>query len=289
MRINEIILENQVLDETTEQDQILRILAGEITEKIIKIFTDQESTLTNFSTFKDLGFISRKDRLTWLSGIYLDKLWLPQSQDPAINTLLKTVKVKLINDFDDDNQNSMGAFVRFDNGLKVIELYLMAIDQAASKLGEGVLDRLQSTLIHELTHALDDIKSNGKYSQTQSVASTPSTAQPGTPDHEQRYQNYLRLPHEVNARFSQALLDIAVAYHHVEGPQKLEQLIKNAFVKNKLEVVNDQQMKRLWTRAYMFFNAMQNSPKKVEPKSLAQRALAWITSQPTHTITDKTQ
>jgi hypothetical protein len=275
MKITEIIVE------TTEQDQIIRILAGEATQKIINIFVDKESSFTNLNTFKDLGIISRKDRLTWLNGLYLSQLYLPHTTDPAINQLLKTVKIKMIDSYDQGNPNSMGAYVKYEGAHSVIELYLPAIERSERSMGDTAADRIQSVLIHELTHALDDVKSSGKYSKTPWAKRGDDS--PMVKDDE-RYQQYLRSNHEINARFLQALLDISINYIHVEGPHRLQDLIKNTFANHRLDVATDKQMKRLMSRAYQYFNAIQNSPKKVEPKSLAKRAWAWITSGPTSEI-----
>lgn len=276
MRATEFIIE------TTEQDQIIRILAGAATEKIINIFLGKESTFTNLNTFKDLGIISRKDRLTWLSGLPLSDLYLPQTDDAAINTMLKSVKIKMIDGYDRGNPNSMGAYIKYEgDGPRVIELYLPAIERSESDTGMTAADRVQSVLIHELTHALDDVKSAGKYSKTPWATGADDSPMV---KNDERYQQYLRSKHEINARFLQALLDISINYHHVEGPHRLQDLIKSIFTKHKLDVANNQQMKRLMSRAYQYFNALQNNPKKAEPKSLARRALAWITSSPTSEI-----
>lgn len=57
-----------------------------------------------------------------------------------------------------------------------------------------------SKLIHELRHALDDVKSGGKFLQGKKTI-TPRS-------HSSKESEYLSLPYEINARFSQALKDI---------------------------------------------------------------------------------
>lgn len=60
---------------------------------------------------------------------------------------------------------------------------------------------LTSELVHELRHALDDIKSSGKFLQGRQTTTPRSTS--GDPRSE-----YLSLPLEINARFSQAIHSI---------------------------------------------------------------------------------
>jgi hypothetical protein len=95
MRINEIITES-VLDETTEQDQILVNVADAATRRVIDIFSDRESNFLNAKVATGDIFLSRKDRLTWLSGLRLKDLYLPQVNDPEIVRMLQTIKVKIL-------------------------------------------------------------------------------------------------------------------------------------------------------------------------------------------------
>ena len=272
-------LEEEVLDETTEQDQILVNIADAATKRVIDIFTDKESNFLNSKiTFNTDLFMSRKDRLTWLSGIRLKDLYLPQVNDPAINQMLQVVKVKMVDYAKDNHPDAMGSYITYENGSKAIELYVPTIIKGAKIDGHLPANQIRSTFIHEMQHALDDVKSQGKFDskagQSQSVAGSE----------EQQYRQYLKLPYEINARFTQAILDIALQYNKIEGPYRLQDLIKNAFKNHNLDVASNRQYKHLAVRAYKFFDAMQNNPKKIEPKSLAQRALAWITSQPTSVI-----
>lgn len=269
----------EVLDETTEQDQILVNVADAATRRVITIFAGKESNFLNskiaFST--DL-FISRQDRLTWLSGIRLKDLYLPQVNDPAINQMLQTVKVRMVDSIKDGTPGAMGSYITYENGAKGIELYLPAIVHHAKEIGHVPANQIRSTFIHEMQHALDDVKSAGKFD---SKAGQPANK---TGDEQAQYLNYLKLPYEINARFTQALLDIALQYNKIEGPYRLQDLIKNAFRNHQLDIVSNKQHKHLASRAYKFFYAMQTKPMKIEPKTLVQRALAWITSQPTAVI-----
>lgn len=277
MRANEFVVEN-ILDETTEQDQILVHVADAATKLVIDIFTGKEKTFRNAAlAFSTDIFMSRKDRLTWLSGIRLDKLYLPEVSDPEINRMLRTVKVRVSDEQHEKSPNALGSYISYTNGSKCIDLYLPMIIQTANEVGHMPANQLRSTFIHEMQHALDDIKSQGKYAPDANKDSN-------TDDEQARYQNYLKLPYEINARFTQALLDISLQYNKIEGPYRLQDLIINAFKNHNLNVASSKQYKHLAGRAYKFFDAIQNSPKKIEPKTLTQRAWAWITSQPTSVI-----
>ena len=272
-------LEEEVLDETTEQDQILVHVADAATKRVIAIFTDKESNFLNSKiAFSTDIFITRKDRLTWLSGIRLSDLYLPQVNDPIINRMLQTVKIKMVDYAKDGNPDAMGSYITYENGSKAIELYVPTIIQGAKIDGHLPANQIRSTLIHEMQHALDDVKSQGKFD------TKTGQSQKATGSEEQQYRQYLKLPYEINARFTQAILDIALQYNKIEGPYRLQDLIKNAFRNHHLDVASNRQYKHLAVRAYKFFDAMQRSPKKIEPKSLAKRALAWITSSPTSEI-----
>lgn len=272
-------IDESIVNETTEQDQILVHVAEAATQRILDLFADKESNFLNAKVAFDPSlFLSRRDRLTWFSGLYLKQLYLPEVSDPTINRMINTVKVRLSNHYKDEQPSVLGSYIIYDNGAKAIELYLPRIEEVASEVGHVPADMIRSTFIHEMQHALDDIKSRGKFD---SEAGQPKST---TGNQQQQYIQYLKLPHEINARFTQAILDIALQYNTVEGPHRLQDLITKAFANHNLNVASKREYKHLMSRAYKFFDAMQRSPKKIEPKSLAQRAIAWITSQPASTI-----
>lgn len=72
-----------------------------------------------------------------------------------------------------------------------------------------------STLLHELRHAFDDFRSKRKYLNTKRwakyydkyyiLSSFDANSEESIKKHTNKVQSYLRLPHEINARFSQAL------------------------------------------------------------------------------------
>lgn len=102
-----------------------------------------------------------------------------------------------------------------------------------------------STMLHELDHALLDMKSNGK-----SVEAQPYKSPEGN------YDSYLQHPVEVNARFAQALWDLASSYETI-AKGDLYSAIQQSLAGNKItpKIVPDpKQYKRLVVRSYKFLD-----------------------------------
>ena len=116
-----------------------------------------------------------------------------------------------------------------------------------------------STLLHELQHALDDLKSSGKNMKDYS--------QP-----KDDYKQYLRHPTEINARFSQALWDLATNYETV-ARSDVYKAIKTNLSRHRLsnvEVENPKEYKRLITRAYKFLTDVSQIVDKKEKLGFVQ-------------------
>lgn len=193
--------------------------------------------------------------------------------------MIEVTQIRLAKEYNDNDKRTLGSYSEYTDRSKIITIYIPAIiDRVEAKQTfRSVAEEMQNTLIHEMQHCIDDLKSEGKYASKR-LANTELSSQDD-------YMNYLKLPYEINARFTEALLDIATAYKTIEGPHRLQDLIKKSFDDSRLAVaVNPRQYKRLVTRTYKFFDALQNKPINIVPKSLAQRALAWITSSPTTEI-----
>jgi hypothetical protein len=114
-----------------------------------------------------------------------------------------------------------------------------------------------STILHELQHALDDLKSGGR-----ALLAVPYK-QP-----KDDYQAYLKHPMEVNARFSQALWDLASNYDRV-ARSDVYSAIANNLQQHRLrseDFENPKEYKRLITRAYKFLaDVSQIIDKKEKP------------------------
>lgn len=100
---------------------------------------------------------------------------------------------------------------------------------------------LYSILVHELRHALDDLLSNGKYLKNKGNDG-----------------EYWQRPIEINARFSQALLDIRDS---VEAGADPVTAIKNSFEDHSIAKVlpnglNDPKYRRLFNRALEYVQSI---------------------------------
>lgn len=118
---------------------------------------------------------------------------------------------------------------------------------------------LVTTLAHEIQHALDDFKSAGK------ALNKPKNYA----GHKQDFAAYLKLHPEVNARFTQALLDIVTVEAdakyktgRVGTPREtMTQVVPLIFQKHKLNktLIDDQQFRRLLSRAYKFYDEVKDT------------------------------
>ncbi len=113
---------------------------------------------------------------------------------------------------------------------------------------------LISVLTHEIQHALDDYKSQGKALRGQRADDT--------------YQTYLRRPQEINARFAQALIDIVNGemlslkqIGRVGTAQESKEVIRIALSNQNLGrglfpkgEEGQRQYNRLFSRAYKFYD-----------------------------------
>jgi hypothetical protein len=116
-----------------------------------------------------------------------------------------------------------------------------------------------STILHELQHALDDLKSGGRV--------LDKYVRP-TDD----FQSYLKHPTEINARFSQALWDLATNYETV-ARSDVYKAIKTNLAQHRLsnvEVENPKEYKRLITRAYKFLSDVSQIIDKKEKPGFVQ-------------------
>jgi hypothetical protein len=128
---------------------------------------------------------------------------------------------------------------------------------------------LITTLAHEMQHALDDFKSAGH-----ALRKPENYA-----GHNQDFVAYLKLHPEINARFTQALLDIVDAEAKSKysigrvGTTKetMTQIVPLAFQKNKLNktLLDQKQLNRLLSRAYKFYDEVKDTIEAApeQPKS----------------------
>ena len=118
---------------------------------------------------------------------------------------------------------------------------------------------LVTTIAHEIQHALDDFKSSGH-------ALRKPADYTGYKDD---FVKYLKLHPEVNARFTQALLDIVTVEAdakyktgRVGTPREtMTQVVPLIFQKHKLNktLLDDRQFRRLLSRAYKFYDEVKDT------------------------------
>ena len=112
-----------------------------------------------------------------------------------------------------------------------------------------------STVLHELQHALDDMKSGGKVLN--------NYVQPSDD-----FQKYLSHPTEINARFSQALWDLATNFETVARSDvynAIDKNLKQHRIRSE-DFKNPKEYRRLISRAYKFLvDVSQIVDKKEKP------------------------
>ena len=172
--------------------------------------------------------IKQKSSLNVFSSIFsiFDKI---KRKYPSIETFIQefNLTVKFTNKMDD---GVVGKFKTFseDEGLLILKLSPQEISTSIEKhvlsrlsepINEQVIEQMvdqiyndvitnsaQDTVAHELQHGYDSWKSGGMYVRgklgNQYRAKYPDDDAPMT---DRQYYDYLRLPHEINARFTEVL------------------------------------------------------------------------------------
>ena len=116
-----------------------------------------------------------------------------------------------------------------------------------------------SVILHELQHALDDLKSSGKVI---SNYTSPTTD----------LKKYLKHPSEINARFSQALWDLASNFETVARSDVYNAIASN-LEQHRLsskDFENPKEYRRLISRAYKFLSDVSQIIDKKEKPGFIQ-------------------
>lgn len=271
------------INETIEESQILNLIAEKATTTLIKYIKMKDPGFLDFIFANDMTTdFKNKSALSY--GLPLKNIILPIVHDPVIKELIATTRITV------DNENTVGeegepynlgtAYQYKDSTLNGITMHWSNIKHYAKTMGLSAEEVFRSTLIHELQHAIDNIKSSGKaflanYSDDLSLG------------------EYLRLPHEINARMQEALYIISreINRHKPEtiSNHALKSIILAAFEARRISIVldkNSREYKRLVARAYKFFDAETKNPKKEKNLGLLKRAYNYILDRPTSEITE---
>lgn len=166
-------------------------------------------------------------------------------REDAVARALNAIKFSMINEPDTDD------IAYYDHNTRSIQVNWPRVEEEAEELNLSTQAELSKTLVHELQHAVDGTKSGGR------ALMHTTSARSGETDDEQ-FVDYLQLPHEVNARFAEALDDINDQLPYVREAGQLPAIINDAFAKREInrafpDRMNDPKYRRLVTRAYQFY------------------------------------
>lgn len=270
MRLDDFVVE------TAEENQIVNLISERLAQVITDTLNQKRTWLKTLSKYLTMNPFTDFEKMTLL-GVKVNELGLPEVRSPDLRNTLENLRLLVELDPKTEDKTSKGAY---DLDHHAIIVNIPAISAYATLRDNDSTHILQSTISHELQHALDNVKSQGR-------GITPDNPNlDWKKDPKGSWKSYAGKQHEVNARLQQALLDIAFQMRNLSGPQRLDLLIQRAFDKHSLDkdILDDAKYNRLLSRAYKFFQAEQQNPKRIEPKSLAQRALAWVQGGPSEEI-----
>jgi hypothetical protein len=260
MRYHELIIE------TAEENQIINLVsraAGSTVSDMIR------RKIPDFDTNQTIDYSELSD-----AGYDINNMNIPSIESPDVQQALRDLKIVLRYEPHKSNDLDMGGYAPKSHA---IILNVPDIKTWSQHKNRSFDDVVQQTLVHEIQHAVDKTKSDGKALKRNANTASASSD----------FSGYLNLPHEINARFSEALLDISrvVANWREQGVKTttndLVKLIKQKFSQNRLDKLEGEKLKRLYSRVYQFYQAEMNSPKSIEADSLTTRAKNWIMGKKT--------
>jgi len=134
-----------------------------------------------------------------------------------------------------------------------------SIEQMVDNVYKDIITNdMRDTVAHELQHAYDAWRSKRKYVANKTVAKYradyPDENAPITP---QQYKDYLRLPHEINARFTETIKNLRLIFKKSDGSFDMVPFdrVKNEF-EQKFEgfkVIKPKMATRLIKRLYTYY------------------------------------
>lgn len=268
-KLASVELEEEQLDENAQESQLINLVSKKAAAVIFNMFRKNESKL-----MKILGPDMKRHNLE-IWGIGAEKLGVPYVNDPILGSVLHRAKFRVANYVDPINR---GRLASYDPSTHDVTVHFPAIMKSAGKFGYESEQYLAKIIAHELRHAVDNFKSRGKAFTTGKKA-------------------YPTLPYEINARFQEALMNMTMEFDRARKEGKtldrkhLPQFIDSALEHNEISQFlpkTGSRYKRLANRAYKFFNAELENPKKEQPLSLGKRAINFILGKPTSSIAEET-
>lgn len=218
--------------------------------KIVREFLIEQAIIQeNFATNKELEHLT-DDILTHWGRIWLSNKELDIYFDVSAKESVDLSNYKILYDFlretyisieFSEKINARGQFQDSPGSFKYYKITLR-LNERSKKNIERVIDDFEggnendmktsiyfatneftSTLLHELQHAYDCWRSEGNFAnhqrkdsyqagqrRTEKIQSKPKITRPEYEQLANQQRQYLRLPHEVNARFTQAIADIRI-------------------------------------------------------------------------------
>lgn len=268
--------EHNILDETYASVNEIKELANDVLKKIAD---------NNFQQYnKDKEF-------KYIYGLRLSDIDINKYKE--IKDFIKNMNIQISLLPKNSNNKSYGEYGNFETKkgeyfnphlLRDINIYYdynlvkNRIDEVIKDYGEveafDVYSKLyyqvNSSLVHELQHAYDDYRSNGmayntkqfKAFKEKSYDKSSKIARSQINDLE-TLKNYLNLPHEIWARFSQAM--IKVRFYTSDYDQQgniieykmypIGEVLKTfKMYYDKFDVLSDEMKKRLYRKAAQFWN-----------------------------------
>lgn len=251
---------HELVTETAEENQIINLISkaaadsvGDIVRRKIPDFDSGEQI--DYSTLGDAGYP-------------ISDMKIPEIDSPALKQALSDLKIVLRYEPHKSSDLDMGGYSVNSNA---IILNVPDIKTWADHKNRSFDSVVQQTLAHEIQHSVDKSKSGGAAIKRNADTASASTD----------FAGYLNLPHEINARFTEALLDISRDFAQDMTTDELVKLIKQKFADNRLDKLDGEKLKRLYGRVYQFYQAEMNSPKSIEADTLATRARNWIMGKKT--------
>jgi hypothetical protein len=289
MKITEIITESSIL-ETANESQILNILARRIASKIVDIVDDPRG-IHQLVTLGTLGLYRSSDNYTKKATL-LYNVAGTKTNSPKINDMLMSTRL-MISMQDARMDGDKLSYGVYDPRTALIRIFFTShafyYDEQDQPIKitdvRRVTDNIASTLVHEMTHALDYKKSGGRAFTDRAIDNKSA----GQSQHIQ----YLRQSDEINARFQQVLLDIATIVNQLKSSgfdadnKTLPTMIKKLFAKYQIDagtINNQQYYNRLLSRTYAYFQAELTNPKQITTQSMMKGALNKIFGRPTAEI-----
>lgn len=266
-KLDKADLEETLINETAEESQLINLISKKAASSIFKVVRKKESQLANIIA----PDMKRHKLQTW--GISAENLGVPYTNDPVLSKILDHTKFRVVDYVSPTNR---GAMATYDSVTHDITVYYPALKKEADRLKYQIESYLAKTIAHEIQHAVDNFKSKGMAFTTGKKA-------------------YATKPYEINARFQEALMNITlgieeakkegVTINKVHLGAFIDQALKHNYIAQFLPK-DGKRYRQLVKRAYKFFEAEMNNPKREQPLSIVKRAMNWILEKPTGTVNE---